>query len=53
MVLISTQDRCPIYAERVIGSEIIFGAPDGTLGYIGQVEACFDLLGDGVNLGAR
>jgi hypothetical protein len=25
-----TQDRCTVCAERTIGSEIIFDAPDGT-----------------------
>jgi hypothetical protein len=30
IVLILTQDRCTVCAEHTIGSEIIFGAPDGT-----------------------
>ena len=30
VVLILTQDRCPVCAERTIGSEIILGAPNGT-----------------------
>ena len=30
IVLILTQDRCPVCAERTIGSEIILDAPDGT-----------------------
>jgi hypothetical protein len=30
IVLISTQDRCPIYAELAIGLEIILGTPDET-----------------------
>jgi hypothetical protein len=30
IVLILTQDRCMICAERTIGSEIILDAPDGT-----------------------
>jgi hypothetical protein len=25
-----SQDRCTVYAERAIDSEIILGAPDGT-----------------------
>ena len=29
-VLILTQDRCVVCAERTIGSEIILDAPDGT-----------------------
>ena len=28
--LILMQDKCTIYAERTIGSEIILDAPDGT-----------------------
>jgi hypothetical protein len=30
IVLILTQDRCTVCAERTIGSEIILDAPDGT-----------------------
>ena len=30
IVLILTQDRCKVCAERGIGSEIILDAPDGT-----------------------
>ena len=30
IVQILTQDRCTVYAERTIGSEIILHAPDGT-----------------------
>ena len=30
VVLILTQDRCPVCAERTIGSEIILDKPDGT-----------------------
>ena len=30
IVLILTQDLCVVYAERTIGSEIIFDAPDRT-----------------------
>jgi hypothetical protein len=29
IVLILTQDRCIVYAERIIGPEIILDAPDG------------------------
>ena len=28
--LVSVQDRCTVYAEHTIGSEIILDAPDGT-----------------------
>ena len=30
IVLILTQDRCMVCAERTIGSEIVLDAPDGT-----------------------
>ena len=30
MVLILTQDRCTVCDKRIIGSEIILDAPDGT-----------------------
>jgi hypothetical protein len=30
IVLILTQDRCIVYVECTIGSEIILDAPDGT-----------------------
>jgi hypothetical protein len=29
-VLILMQDRCTVYAEHIIGSEIVLDAPDGT-----------------------
>jgi hypothetical protein len=29
-VLVSMQDRCIVYANHTIGSEIILDAPDGT-----------------------
>jgi hypothetical protein len=32
IVLVSVQDRCTVYAEHTIGSEIIMDAPDGTPG---------------------
>ena len=30
LVLVLTQDRCAVCAERTIGSEIVLDAPDGT-----------------------
>ena len=47
------QDRCTVCAKRTIGSEIVLGVPDGTLGVVGQVHAHFSPFGDSVNLGAR
>jgi hypothetical protein len=29
-VLVSEQDRCTVCAKRIIGSEIVVDAPDGT-----------------------
>ena len=53
VVLISTQDRCTVCAERNIGSEISFDAPDGTPGDVGEVGARFSPFGDSANLDAR
>ena len=39
IVLILTQDRCTVCAERTIGSEIILDAPDRTPGDLGHVES--------------
>ena len=38
-VLVSVQDWCMVCARRTIGSEIIFDAPDRTLGDEAQVKA--------------
>ena len=50
IVLILTQDRCTVRAERTIGSEIVLDAPDGTLGDVGHVESRFCPFGDGVSV---
>jgi hypothetical protein len=52
-VLILTQDRCIVYAERIIGSEIVLDAHDGILGDVGHGESCFGPFGNGVSFGAR
>ena len=52
-MLVSLQDRCTVYAKRMIGSEIILDAPDGSPGDVGLVESCFFLFGDSVSVGAR
>ena len=51
-MLILTQDRCAVYAERTIGSEIILDAPMELLGDVGHVESHFGLFGDSVRVGA-
>ena len=52
VVLILTQDRCMVCAERTIGSEIVLDAPDELLADVGHVESSFDPFGDGVSVSA-
>ena len=49
----SVQDRFTVCAERTIGSEIVFDAPDGTSSDEAQVEAHSSPFGDSVNLDVR
>jgi hypothetical protein len=42
-----------VCAKHAIGSETVLGAPDGTPGDVGQIEAHFSLFGDNVNQHAR
>ena len=53
IVLILTQDRCAVCAERTIGLDIVFNAPMVLLGDEAQVEARFSPFGDSANLDAR
>jgi hypothetical protein len=53
IVLILTQDRCMVCAERTIGSEIILDTPMELLGYVGHVESHFSPFEDSVSVGAR
>ena len=53
IVLITTQDRCTVCAERTIGSKIVLDARMELLGDTGHVESCFGPFGDGVSVGAR
>jgi hypothetical protein len=53
IVLTSTQDRCTVYTERAIGSEIILAQPMVLLRDVGQVKTCFRTFGDSVNLDTR
>ena len=53
IVLILTQDRCAVCAERTIGSEIILMRPMELLGDVGHVESRFDPFGDSVSFAAR
>ena len=53
IVRILTQDRCPVYAERTIGSEIVWMHPMELLSDVGHVEPRFHPFGDSVSVGAR
>jgi hypothetical protein len=53
IVLILTQDRCIVCAERTIGLEIILDAPEVRLGGLGHVKSRFGPFGDGVSVYAR
>ena len=53
IVLILTQDRRTVCAERTIGSEIVLDAPDELLADVGHVESSFGPFGDGVSVSAR
>jgi hypothetical protein len=53
IVVILTQDRCMVCAKHTVGSEIILGELDGTLGDEAQVEAWFSPFGDSANVDAR
>jgi hypothetical protein len=52
-MLISTEDRCTVCNECSMGMEIFLGRQMELLGDMSQMEACFGLYGDSVNLGAR
>jgi hypothetical protein len=52
-MLMSTQDRCIVCADRVIGLEIILGAQMELLRYVGQVKARLGLFADSVHIDAR
>jgi hypothetical protein len=53
IVLILTQDRCTVCTKRTIGSQIVWGAPDGLVSDMGRVEFCFSPFGDSVSVSAR
>jgi hypothetical protein len=53
IVLILTQDRCTVCAERNIGSEIVSEHPIDLLCDIGHVESHFNLFGDSGSVSAR
>jgi hypothetical protein len=53
IVLILTQDRCTVCAERAIGLEIILDALDRTPKCVGHVKSRFDPFGDSFGVGAR
>jgi hypothetical protein len=51
-VLILTQDRCTVYDQQTIGSEIVLNTPDGSPRRVGRVESHFGPFGDSVGVGA-
>jgi hypothetical protein len=51
IVLILTQDRCTVCAERTIGS--VWTHPMELLGDVGHVESCFGPFEGGVSVRAR
>jgi hypothetical protein len=53
IVLILTQDRCMVSAERTKGSPIVWMHPMVLLGDVAQVEARFGPFKDSANLDAR
>jgi hypothetical protein len=53
MVLILTQDRCTVCAERTTSSEIILDAPIKYLAEVDHVEYRFGPFGDIVSVSAR
>jgi hypothetical protein len=53
IVLILTQDRCIVYAERTIGSAIILDAHDRTPRCVGHDESCIDSFGNSIRIAAR
>ena len=52
-VLVLGQDRCTVCTKRIIGSEIVLDALEGTLGYEAHVQAQFCPFRHGANLDAR
>ena len=53
IVLTSMQDRCMVCAKCTIGSKSVWMDLMVLLGDVGEVEDCFSLFGDSVNLEAR
>ena len=53
IVFVLVKDRCTVCAKRTIGLDVVFNALMVLLGDEVQVEACFSLFGDSVNLDAR
>jgi hypothetical protein len=53
IVLVSMQNRCIVCSERIIYSEIVLNAPNGTPRCEAQVEAYSGLFEDSANLNTR
>ena len=53
IVLMLTQDRCMVCAERITCSKIVLATPMELLGDMGHVESHFFPFGDSASVGAR
>jgi hypothetical protein len=53
IVLILSQDRCMVCAERTIVSESFWAHPTELLGVVGHIESRFGPIGHGVSVSAR
>jgi hypothetical protein len=53
IVLISRLDRCMVCTKHPIAQKLFWAHPMELLGDKGQLEACFGLFEDSVNLSAR
>jgi hypothetical protein len=52
-MLILAQDRCTVCAKFTRAWKSFWPHPMELLGDVGQMEACYSLFGDNVNLDAR
>ena len=53
IVLIFTQDRYTVCAERTMGSELLLTHPMELLGDVGHVKPCSSPFGDSFSVSAR
>ena len=53
IVLILTQDRCMVCAERTMGSKLLLTHPMELLGDVDHVKPCSSSFGDSFSVSAR